>query len=212
MIKSVTRILNNPYVFWVILCIPAIPMLADLMTSDNPRIIHRLVHPTGEFAARFLIITLMITPLMILLPKWRGPRWLMKRRRYIGVAAFGYAAAHTVFYMIDKGAIAITGNELGKTVIWSGWLAFLIFVPLAITSTDGWVRRLGTSWKPMQRWVYAAAVLTLLHWAVLHDWGGAVPALIHFGPLIALEVYRLWWILNRPNRPRGIRTADQLTA
>jgi sulfoxide reductase heme-binding subunit YedZ len=207
-----TRVLNNPYVFWAILCIPAIPMLADLMTSDNPRIIHRLVHPTGEFAARFLIIALMITPLMILLPQWRGPRWLMRRRRYIGVAAFGYAAAHTVFYLIDKGVIAITSAELARTVIWTGWAAFLIFVPLAVTSTDGWIRRLGTSWKPMQRWVYVAAALTLLHWAILHNWGGPVPALIHFGPLIALEAYRIWWNFNRPHRSRPARTAGQITA
>ncbi len=210
--NSITRFLNNHYVFWAILSIPAIPMLADLMTSDNSRIIHGLVHPTGEFAARFLIITLMITPLMLLLPQWRGPRWLMRRRRYIGVAAFGYAAAHTVFYLIDKGAIAVTNAELGKTLIWTGWLAFLIFVPLAITSTDGWVRRLGTSWKPLQRWVYAAAVLTLLHWAVLHNWGGSVPALIHFGPLIALETYRIWWVLNRPRRAQSARTARRITA
>jgi sulfoxide reductase heme-binding subunit YedZ len=207
-----TRVLNNPYVFWAILSIPAIPMLADLMTSDNPRIIHILVHPTGEFAARFLIIALMITPLMILLPQWRGPRWLMRRRRYIGVAAFGYAAAHTVFYLIDKGVIAITSAVLARTVIWTGWAAFLIFVPLAVTSTDGWVRRLGTSWKPLQRWVYAAAALTLLHWAVLHNWGGSVPALIHFGPLIALQAYRIWWNFNRPHRSRPTRTAGQITA
>jgi sulfoxide reductase heme-binding subunit YedZ len=207
-----TRVLNNPYVFWAILSIPAIPMLADLMTSDNPRIIHILVHPTGEFAARFLIIALMITPLMILLPQWRGPRWLMRRRRYIGVAAFGYAAAHTVFYLIDKGVIAITSAELARTVIWTGWAAFLIFVPLAVTSTDGWVRRLGTNWKPLQRWVYAAAALTLLHWAVLHNWGGSVPALIHFGPLIALQAYRIWWNFNRPHRSRPTRTAGQITA
>jgi sulfoxide reductase heme-binding subunit YedZ len=132
---GITRFFNNHYVFWAILSIPAIPMLADLITSDNPRIIHILVHPTGEFAARFLIIALMITPLMILLPKWRGPRWLMRRRRYIGMAAFGYAAAHTLFYLIDKSATAFTSAEIGKTLIWTGWLAFLIFIPLAITST-----------------------------------------------------------------------------
>ncbi|MBX2805062.1 MAG: ferric reductase-like transmembrane domain-containing protein [Hyphomicrobiales bacterium] len=210
--NTVTRFLNNHYVFWAILSIPAIPMLVALIGGDNPRIFHILVHPTGEFAARFLIITMMISPLMILLPKWRGPRWLMRRRRYIGVAAFGYAVAHTLFYLIDKGAIAVSVNELSKALIWTGWLAFLIFIPLAITSTDGWVRRLGTSWKPLQRWVYAAAALTLLHWAVLHNWSGAVPALVHFAPLIALQAYRVWWIYNRPNRARPKELASQTTA
>lgn len=188
----ILRVLNHPYFFWAILCIPGLPMIFGLVAGDDPRIIHRLIHPTGEFAARFMIIAMMLTPLMMLLPQWRGPRWLMRRRRYLGVAAFGYALAHTVLYLIDKGMIAVSSAELAKTVIWSGWIAFIIFVPLAITSTDGWVRRLGTSWKPLQKWVYPAAAFTLLHWAVLHNWGGTAPALIHFGPLIMLEAYRIY--------------------
>ncbi|PVH28073.1 iron reductase [Pararhodobacter oceanensis] len=151
-----------------------------------------LLHPTGEFAARFMIIAMMITPLTMLFQGWRFPRWLMKRRRYLGVAAFGYAALHTALYLMDIGAVAVTTAEISKLYIWAGWLAFLIFVPLAITSTDGWMRRLGRRWKPLQRYVYAAAVLTLLHWAALHDWGGIAPALVHFLPLALLEAYRLW--------------------
>jgi len=116
----------------------------------------------------------------------------MKRRRYLGVAAFFYALAHTVLYLIDEGAIAFTGNEVSKLYIWTGWIAFLIFVPLAVTSTDAWVRRLGRSWKKLQQFVYAAAILTLIHWAALHDWGGVGAALVHFAPLAVLEVYRLW--------------------
>lgn len=185
------RFLNHPWTFWALLSLPAIPMIAGL-ASGEPRAVHRLLHPTGEFAARFMIIAMMITPLMLLLQGWRGPRWLLRRRRYLGVAAFGYALAHTVLYLLDEGAMAFTTAELAKTWIWTGWLAFLIFVPLAVTSTDGWVRRLGRRWKTLQRWVYGAAVLTLVHWAALHDWGGIGPALVHFGPLAALEAYRVW--------------------
>jgi len=97
-----------------------------------------------------------------------------------------------VLYLIDEGAIAFTGGEVSKLYIWTGWIAFLIFVPLAVTSTDAWVRRLGRSWKKLQQFVYAAAILTLIHWAALHDWGGVGAALVHFAPLVALEVYRLW--------------------
>lgn len=181
--------LNHPYTFWALLSLPAIPMVAGLASGD-PETIHELLHPTGEFAARFMIIAMMITPLMMMLKGWRGPRWLMRRRRYLGVAAFGYAALHTVLYLIDEGALAFTGAELSQLYIWTGWLAFLIFVPLAVTSTDGWVRKLGTRWKTLQRFVYGAAVLTLLHWAALHDWGGLAPALVHFIPLGLLELYR----------------------
>lgn len=71
------------------------------LTSGDPKAVQGLLHPTGEFAARFMIVVMMITPLMMLFKGWRGPRWLMKRRGYLGVAAFGYAALHTGLYLID---------------------------------------------------------------------------------------------------------------
>ncbi len=188
---TIKKIWDHPYTFWLLLSIPAIPMLASLASGD-PEVIHGLLHPTGEFAARFMIFAMMITPLTMWLKGWRGPRWLMKRRRYLGVAAFGYALLHTILYLVDEGAVAFTGGEVAKLYIWTGWLAFLIFVPLAVTSTDGWVRSMGPRWKTLQRFVYAAAVLTLVHWAALHDWGGIGPALVHFLPLGLLEAYRLW--------------------
>ena len=165
--------------------------------------VHQLLHPTGEFAARFMTISMMITLLTMLFKGWRGPRWLMKRRRYLGVAAFGYALAHTLLYLVDEGAIAFTGGELSKLYIWTGWLAFFIFVPLAVTSTDGWVRTLGPRWKTLQRCVYVAAVLTLVHWAALHNWGGIAAALVHFGPLVALEIYRVFQNMRRKRSRLG---------
>ena len=125
-------------------------MILGLASSD-PRTIHQLLHSSGEFSARFMIITMMITPLAMWLKSWRGPRWLMKRRRYLGVAALGYALLHAVLYLLDKGIVAISSGKISKFYIWTGWLAFFIFVPLAITSTDGWVRRLGPKWKSLQR-------------------------------------------------------------
>ncbi|WDQ98233.1 ferric reductase-like transmembrane domain-containing protein [Devosia sp. J2-20] len=187
---------NHPYTFWAILSLPAIPMLAGL-AANEPGAVGEVLHPSGEFAARFMIIAMMITPLTMLFKGARWPRWLRKRRRYIGVAAFGYAGLHTVLYLIDEGAVAFTGAEIANFYIWTGWLAFLIFVPLAITSTDGWIRRLGSRWKTLQRFVYVAAVLTLLHWASLHYWGGVAPMLVHFGPLGALEAYRVWAIVQK---------------
>lgn len=188
--------LNSPYAFWALLTLPAVPMVIGL-TSGDPKVVNELLHPTGEFAARLMIIGMMITPLMMLFKGWHGPRWLMKRRRYLGVAAFGYALAHTVLYLVDEGAVAFTSGEISILYIWTGWLAFLIFVPLAVTSTDSWVRRLGPRWKSLQRFVYGAAVLTLLHWAALHEWGGIGAALVHFVPLIGLEAYRLGHNLQR---------------
>ncbi|WP_424969850.1 sulfite oxidase heme-binding subunit YedZ [Dinoroseobacter sp. S76] len=187
---------DHPITFWALLSLPLLPISVGLSSGD-PKAVHDMLHPTGEFAARFMILAMMITPLTLWLKGWRGPRWLMKRRRYLGVAAFGYGALHTVLYLLDTGAVAISGAELSKLYIWTGWLAFVIFVPLAITSTDDWVRRLGPRWKALQRWVYGAAVLTLLHWAALHDWGGIGPALVHFAPLALLETYRVARYLQR---------------
>ena len=192
MIDAIKKTLNHPYFFWLLLCLPALPMIGMLSNSSSPEVYHKLLHPTGEFAARFMIIALMITPLVMLLPSWRGPRWLLRRRRYLGVAAFCYALVHTLFYIIDKGAMAFGLAELAKTATWSGWVAMLIFVPLAITSTDRWVRRLGRRWKLLQQAVYVAAIATLLHWAALHNWSGVAPALVHFVPLGLLTVFRAY--------------------
>lgn len=193
----------SPYWVWAVLAIPAFGMAVDLATSSNPRIYHILVHPSGEFSARFLIIAMMATPLCLLLRGWRGPRWLMKNRRYFGVAAFAYALAHTVFYIVDKSSIDTVMEELPRLYIWTGWLAFAIFIPLAATSMDYFVRAMGPNWKKLQRLTYLAAVLTLIHWAALHNWGNPAAALIHFGPLMALEAYRVWFRYLRP-RPEGV--------
>ena len=193
-----THIPISRWITWLVLALPAIGFSLAALVSDDPRMIHKLVHPTGEFSARFLIVAMMATPLTLLLKGRRWPQWLKKNRRYLGVAAFGYAALHTLFYLIDKAALDPVLADLPKLYIWTGWIAFLIFVPLAVTSHNWWVHRMGPWWKWLQRWTYAAAVLTLIHWAALHDWGGIAPALVHFAPLIALQVYRVWYLYLRP--------------
>lgn len=87
--------------------------------------------------------------------------------------------------------------------LWTGWIAFLIFIPLAVTSMDYFARRMGPSWKTLQRMTYAAAVLTLVHRAALYNWCSVGPALAHFGPLAALEAYRIWYWFLRPRRTTG---------
>ena len=193
----------RPYGLWLILALPAIGMTYAILTSDDPTMLHQMIHPSGEFSARFLIVTLMATPLTMALRGWRVPQWLKRNRRYLGVAAFGYALLHTILYLIDKAALDLVISELPLFYIWTGWVAFLIFVPLAMTSNDWFVRRMGLWWKWLQRWSYAAAVLTLAHWAALNDWGGVTPALVHFGPLIALEAYRVWYWYLRPRLTTG---------
>ncbi|WP_323766965.1 sulfite oxidase heme-binding subunit YedZ [Marinovum sp.] len=204
--STLKAIWDHPYTFWALLSLPAIPLLT-MLTSGDPEAVHQLLHPTGEFAARFMIIAMMISPLALLLKGWRGPRWLMKRRRYLGVAAFAYALVHTVLYLVDLGTVQKVVADLPEFYIWTGWIAFVIFVPLAITSSDYFVRKLGRNWKTLQRITYAAAVLTLLHWAALHEWGGLPGALVHFVPLGLLEAYRLWYWYLHP-RPQLAARGD----
>ena len=191
----------SPYWLWALLSLAPLAWIYQAFTSDDARIFHILVHPTGEWAARLLIVTLMITPLALLFRHSGVTRWLRKNRRYFGVAAFGYAALHTFFYLVDKGSVSVVMGELSRVYIWTGWIAFAIFLPLAVTSMDYFVRVMGTWWKWLQRWTYVAAVLTLAHWASLHDWGHPTAALVHFAPLAALEAYRLWYWYLRPRAP-----------
>lgn len=183
-------LINSPYLFWALLALPAIVLSARLASgSTEPEF---LLHPTGEFAARFMIIAMAITPLRLIFPKAGWLLWLQRRRRYLGVAAFGYAALHTIFYIVDMGALQLMLDEFWALGIWTGWAAFAIFIPLAATSNDAAQRWLLARWKQLQRLVYAAAVLTLVHWIFVHNELG--PALVHFLPLAALEGWRIWKI------------------
>ena len=188
----------SPYGLWFLFALPGGLMLGTALTSGDPRIFHELVHPSVEFSARFLIVAMMATPLAMLLRGWRGPIWLKKNRRYLGVALFGYAVLHTLFYIIDKGSVVGVINEVSRFYIWTGWIAFAIFVPLAVTSTEYYVRIMGPWWKALQRWTYGAAVLTLLHWAALHNWEHPTSAVVHFLPLTLLKAYRVWYWYIKP--------------
>ena len=187
----------DPYWLWAVLALPAVSFVYQALTSTNPRILHILVHPTGEFAARFLIVAMIATPICLLLKTWRGPRWLRKNRRYFGVGAFFYAAFHTVLYLIDRADIARILEQATHFDMLTGWIAFAIFIPLAVTSADYFVRKMGTGWKALQRWTYAAAVLTFLHWAALHGWREPLPAIVQFSPLILLSIWRIWHVYSR---------------
>lgn len=188
------RLWNHPWTFWLILALPSFGMISGALNGND---LHRLLHPTGEFAARFMIIAMMLTPLRMIFPRAAWLHWLMRRRRHLGVAAFGYAVLHTLYYVIDLGSLSAVAADFAKLGIWTGWLAFVIFVPLALTSNAFSVKALGTYWKPLQRLTYVAAVATLAHWIFIEMEPG--PALVHFLPLAGLEIYRIY----RNQRPHG---------
>ena len=122
----------------------------------------------------------------------------MKHRRAFGVAAFACAALHVLAYVTREGSLIRVLGEASAFDMAMGWLAFLVFLPLAATSMDGMVRRMGTWWKRLQRFVYAAGLLVLLHWISLKGWREPDAALAQFAPLAGLTLYRLWWLYLRP--------------
>lgn len=188
-----TTIGTGKLVLWALLTLPSLSMVHAVTFGGVG--FDEMLHPTGEFSARLLIVALMLTPLAMIFRGRRWIGWLVRHRRSFGVAAFGYAALHLLFYLIDMGSLEDVLDEFLALGIWTGWAAFAIFLPLAISSNEAAVRRLGRRWKPLQRLAYAAALLTLAHWIFVHNKLG--PALVHFLPLALLEIWRLCMTVTR---------------
>jgi sulfoxide reductase heme-binding subunit YedZ len=180
------RILGSRYFVWLLLVLPGAVSLIGYVAGQT--FYGEIVHFTGEFATRLLIVALAATPLRLMFPKAYWTAWLLRQRRYVGVATFGYAALHTAVYLARKGPAAFAeAMELG---LLTGWLAFVVFMPLAITSRDTLVHKLGRAWKRLHRLVYLAAALTFAHWLLVAF--DVIPGLIHLAVLVALEGYRVW--------------------
>lgn len=193
-------ILNKKLFFWLLLSLPAILLLLGWGQGRIDSM--DMLHPTGEWSARLMIVAMLISPLQSVLRAKEWLNWLLMRRRAIGVAAFGYAVLHLVFYLIDMGNLDDILAEWLAPGIWTGWAALVLMVPLALTSNDRSMRWLKAGWKRLQRLVYPAALLTLLHWIWVHNSYGA--ALAHFVPLGLLLLARF---VKKPlsnMKPQGV--------
>ena len=137
------------------------------LTADP---IKYITHQTGEWGLRFLLLTLVVTPLR----KISGIPWFGRTRRMIGLFAFFYISLHLLTYaLLDLGLdwSHLAEDFLKRPYITVGFAAFLILTALAATSTKGMMRKLGRGWKKLHRGVYAAAALGCLHflWLVKAD-------------------------------------------
>jgi len=148
-----------------------------------------MVHASGDWAVWCLMAALAVTPLRRLFPHHAWTGWLLPRRRYLGVAAFAYAALHAAVYVLRLGELPRILAEALEAGLLSGWLAFAIFVPLALTSNDASVRKLGHAWKRLHRAVYAAAALSFAHWVLVAFDPSA--AYLHLAVLGAIQAARL---------------------
>lgn len=165
-----TRILLKPAIF-VISLVPTAFLIYRTFTHQlgaNPIEAIRLF--TGDWTLYFLLITLAITPLRRL----TGYNELMRYRRMLGLFAFYYACLHLLSYIILDQFFdwhAIGRDILKRPYITVGISAFVLMLPLAFTSTNRMMRRLGRRWKELHALVYVVAVLGVLHffWLVKAD-------------------------------------------
>jgi sulfoxide reductase heme-binding subunit YedZ len=156
-----------------------------------------MVHASGDWAIWCLMAALAVSPLRRLFRHQAWTLWLLARRRYFGVAAFAYALLHAVVYVLRQRELPRIFAEALEAGMLTGWLAFAIFVPLALTSNDASVRWLGAAWKRLHRAVYVAAVLSFAHWILVAFDPAAAYA--HLGVLALLELVRLVpWPRRRP--------------
>lgn len=159
-------------VFFLSCLLPFIFLLSGAVNDSlgvNP--VETLTHETGEWALRFLLITLSITPLRRL----TNMHWLIKLRRMSGLYAFFYAVLHLITYLwldqfFDWKEIIIDIPK--RPFITIGFLSFILLVPLALTSTRGMQRRLKKRWLSLHKLVYVIPMLVVIHfiWALKADY------------------------------------------
>jgi sulfoxide reductase heme-binding subunit YedZ len=135
----------------------------------NP--IEVITHATGDWTLRFLLITLSVTPIR----KLTGQLWLIRYRRMFGLFAFFYATLHFLTYIwLDKffDLHEMLHDIAKRKFITVGFTGFVLLIPLALTSTKGWIRRLGGKrWQALHRLIYFSAIAGVIHywWLVKAD-------------------------------------------
>ena len=190
-IRSIPGALNHRCTLWALLAIPAYPLIIELIFDDQHY--PELMHTTGTFSAQLLVIALAITPLQRVAKRWkqliRPTRWLVSRRRHIGVASFVYALAHTVLYLLEMDDLYEVWIKAFDFELLIGWLGFLGLLMLAVTSNSISVNALGKYWKRLQRLAYPIAAFVFLHWYIFDPFFNEV--LYWFMPLLGLQIFRL---------------------
>jgi sulfoxide reductase heme-binding subunit YedZ len=194
------RRLTKPLVF--ILCLVPLAGLVFIVltgrTSANPA--EDILLTTGIWALRFLLATLTITPLRRL----TGWNVLIQYRRMLGLFTFFYATVHLASYIAFDRFFAfdeILADIAKRPFITAGMAAFVLMLPLAVTSTKGWIRRLGRRWQMLHRIIYVCAMAGCLHfiWKVKVVIGEPVYYAVFLALLLA---FRVVWQLRASQRLR----------
>jgi len=200
---------SRRWVWWAVFALATVPLAkiaADLLLSRlgaNP--VEAILNRLGFWTLTLLATTLAMTPANTLL----GLAWPARVRRMLGLWAFAYGTLHLLFYVgVDQGLdLRLLGQDVVKRKFMAvGFAAWLLLVPLAVTSTDAWVRRLGfRAWKRLHRAVYAAAILGVVHfvWRVKADLARPAVFAAVVGALLAVRLAPRGW------RAKGRRAARE---
>jgi sulfoxide reductase heme-binding subunit YedZ len=200
-------ILTLKIVLWVSALLPAAWIVAGAFRGwlgVNP--IEKVTHVTGMTTLVLLLVTLAVTPVR----RITGWHPVIQLRRPIGLFAFFYASVHFLIWMVlDLGFQLewVWEDIVERPYITVGFAAFLTLVPLAVTSTRGWIRRLGKRWTTLHRGIYLAATLGAIHFYWLVKADTRLPLLLA-GILALLMAVRVgWWASKRrteaPSRASG---------
>jgi methionine sulfoxide reductase heme-binding subunit len=193
-------------VFAFLLCLVPLVRLGwrayEQKLGANP--IEKITHTTGDWTIWFLLITLSVTPLRQLL---KQPQ-LARFRRMLGLFAFFYGLLHLTTWMwLDKffDVKEMWDDIVKRRFITVGMLGLLLMVPLAITSTAGWVRRLGfVRWQRLHRLVYFSALAGVIHYYWLVKSDVRLP-LLYGAILLLLMIYRVVaWMLSKSTKRHAI--------
>lgn len=158
-------------IFWlrlatlIVLCVPAVELAWRWYAGDlDPRPVTLATHATGDWAVVLLLVSLAMTPARALFD-WMP---LIHIRRRIGVAAALYAVAHLLIYVFDqKWNLVVVATEIVKRFYLTiGFVTLLALAALAVTSTNGWQRRLKRNWKRLHWLIYPAVAVALVHFFI----------------------------------------------
>ena len=195
---------------YLVLLLLGLPILMQTMNYPwDKEAYEQLMHMSGELSVRLLIFTLLITPVRLMFPNSVFWKWALKQRRPLGVAVFVFAMLHMLIYVLQQANITTMLNDLGQINYVFAWGSILILIPLAVTSTNVAIRKMGAAkWKRLHRLVYVAAVFAMLHWLLKQDGNTLGPVMVHFVPLAVFQLYRIFRYYRKSH---WLETTEALT-
>jgi sulfoxide reductase heme-binding subunit YedZ len=193
---------------FVLCLIPFLWLLVRAAIGDlgaNP--IEEITLVTGRWTLRLLLVTLAVTPVRRLF-SWNA---IIRYRRMFGLFAFFYASMHLSIYLVLDQFFdwqTIVEDVTERPFITAGAGAFLLLLPLAATSTTGWIRRLGRNWARLHMLIYPAAILAVTHfiWKVKSDLRSPMRYAVVLAALLLFRVAWVMWV----RRVRTVRTVRTL--